>query len=576
MITMDVTQLELVGGNYVSPLKSSETGNFHNELISSISNELLQSKNIQEIIRKRCDKSNIFEHFADLDNQNYKFLLENLNSLALQVNQFINKLQSGEIKMSKEVVSAKFEELFAEFDQKFGTNLSYDFADATEQLSKFRNYDNVGILIKDAFKLMQNIFEASNEKFPIIDQIQISKFLSNITNDNNPYHQSIIKQLDKLSKLDIDKIINHVEIKNAALRESCRNENIQKQDSIINTNTFNIENNALSVIKEASDNNAENPFEQLPNFKQKENIFSQNNSKENDTNNKLSSFISSSQEDILSLHNSPKTLNKNIHYKTIAKNSPELPSNNSNTHINEFNETIHYNTKFTKLSFENSQNTNLPLTSDVNNSQEQLPNFKQKENIFSQNNSKENDKNVNSIILNNGILRGGSANIQGQTPSKIEQSAGNYTFRNFGINDFVRTVSGFVRTVGGENHSTAKLILEPQWLGTVVVDIVMKNDTAEIKIKARSKGTVEILEQQISSLKEKLQENGITIGRIDLTQEKKDEREFISYEKNNENKKEEQEFLQSFLNKSENSEQDKDDANVGFRLWMQKIIEKYI
>jgi hypothetical protein len=31
-----------------------------------------------------------------------------------------------------------------------------------------------------------------------------------------------------------------------------------------------------------------------------------------------------------------------------------------------------------------------------------------------------------------------------------------------------------------------------------------------------------------------------------------------------------------FLNKSENSEQDKDDANVGFRLWMQKIIEKYI
>jgi len=467
MITMDVTQLELVGGNYVSPLKSSETGNFHNELISSISNELLQSKNIQEIIRKRCDKSNIFEHFADLDNQNYKFLLENLNSLALQVNQFINKLQSGEIKMSKEVVSAKFEELFAEFDQKFGTNLSYDFADATEQLSKFRNYDNVGILIKDAFKLMQNIFEASNEKFPIIDQIQISKFLSNITNDNNPYHQSIIKQLDKLSKLDIDKIINHVEIKNAALRESCRNENIQKQDSIINTNTFNNENNALSVIKEASDNNAENPFEQLPNFKQKENIFSQNYTKEN-------------------------------------------------------------------------------------------------------------DKNVNSIILNNGILRGGSANIQGQTPSKIEQSAGNYTFRNFGINDFVRTVSGFVRTVGGENHSTAKLILEPQWLGTVIVDIVMKNDTAEIKIKARSKGTVEILEQQISSLKEKLQENGITIGRIDLTQEKKDESEFISYEKNNENKKEEQEFLQSFLNKSENSEQDKDDANVGFRLWMQKIIEKYI
>lgn len=467
MITTDVTQLELVGCNYINPHKSCETGDFQEELLNSISNELLQNKSIQEIIRKRSDKSNIFEHYADFDIQNYKFLLENLNLLALQVNQFVGKLQNGEINMTKEDVSSRFEELFSAFDQKFGTSLRYDFSDAIEQLSKFRNYDNVGNLVKDAFKLMQNIFETSNEKFPIIDKLQISEFMADIT-DRDTENLTLIKQLDKLSKLDFDKIINHLKIKNISISENSNNVNSQKQNSINDKDAFSNGDDTLSIINEISaENNPENPFEHLPNFKQQENNFSQMAQKENTTN-------------------------------------------------------------------------------------------------------------INSIILNNSILRSSVANINTEQITKTEQSSDNYTFSNVRINDFVRTVGGFIRSLGGENQSTAKLILEPQWLGTVIVDIVMKNDTAEIKIKARSKDTIEIIEQQISSLKDKLQENGINVGRMDLTQEKQDESEFVNYDKEDESKKDNREFLKSYLNKNENSEQDKDGANVGFRLWMEKIIEKYI
>ncbi|HOQ48679.1 MAG TPA: flagellar hook-length control protein FliK, partial [Candidatus Kapabacteria bacterium] len=123
---------------------------------------------------------------------------------------------------------------------------------------------------------------------------------------------------------------------------------------------------------------------------------------------------------------------------------------------------------------------------------------------------------------------------------------------------------------------TAKLILEPQWLGTVIVDVLMKNDVAEIKIKARSKETVEAIEKQISVLKEKLSEHGITTGKIDITDENYEERNLGNNTEQQKNKKEEREFLNSFLKTENNNEINQEEANDIFRLWMKKIIEKYV
>ncbi|HPP40453.1 MAG TPA: flagellar hook-length control protein FliK, partial [Candidatus Kapabacteria bacterium] len=126
------------------------------------------------------------------------------------------------------------------------------------------------------------------------------------------------------------------------------------------------------------------------------------------------------------------------------------------------------------------------------------------------------------------------------------------------------------------NQATAKLILEPQWLGTVIVDVLMKNDVAEIKIKARSKETVEAIEKQISVLKEKLSEHGITTGKIDITDENYEERNLGNNTEQQKNKKEEREFLNSFLKTENNNEINQEEANDIFRLWMKKIIEKYV
>jgi len=104
----------------------------------------------------------------------------------------------------------------------------------------------------------------------------------------------------------------------------------------------------------------------------------------------------------------------------------------------------------------------------------------------------------------------------------------------------------------------------------------MKNDVAEIKIKARSKETVEAIEKQISVLKEKLSEHGITTGKIDITDENYEERNLGNNTEQQKNKKEEREFLNSFLKTENNNEINQEEANDIFRLWMKKIIEKYV
>ena len=463
MKIMEVTHSELVFGHTTNLSSQNEKTIIFDELLKNSQNDLLDNPNIKDIIEKRSDETNIFEHYADITSQNYQFIIGNLDKLAEQINNFIIQLKEGKLNIDQKEIFNYFEGMFAAFDKKYGSHLKTAFQDAFKQLSSIREYKTNGDLLKDTLNLMKNIHELSDSIIPSNNKLVISKFFEQITNSDdknlskdsrtNVNYPELIKDT---SEIDKNRILNKIELKNNPIRENIAtnitqtNQNYENKDTSIN--------HKLEII------NMENDLE---NFGQNENNFNHNSN--------FNNFLSS---------NNP-----------ILNNS--LPNN---------------------ISHQNNR-------------------------IFSE---------------------------------IFEQGIANYTFKNIKVEDFGKTVGGFIRNLHGENQATAKLILEPQWLGTVIVDVLMKNDVAEIKIKARSKEAVEAIEKQINVLKEKLSENGITTGKIDISNENQEETDLANNNEQQKNKKDEREFLNSFIRTENYNEIIQDEANDSFRLWMQKLIEKYV
>jgi len=464
MRTMEVTHSELGFGNLMSQSPQNEKTNVFNELLQQTQNELLENPTIKEIIEKRSDETNIFEHYEDITKQNFQFIIGNLDKFAEQINNFIIQIKEGKLNIDQRKAYNYFEGIFAALDKKYGTQLKVAFQDAFKQLISIREYTNNGDLLNDTIKLLKNFNELGNSSISFNNKLAITKFFEHIGSSEekivlNDNQVNIIQQ--KLTKevleIDNDRIIKNLELKNMPLRENL-SQNISKLNDKSDSKEINSNNNTVEI------SNTDNV---LDIFDQNENSFNQN----------------------------PNT-NQHLSFRSPILNS-SLMNNISNPNIQHFSE------------------------------------------IF-------------------------------------EQSIENYTFSNVKIENFGKNVGGFIGNIRGENQATAKLILEPQWLGTVIVDVLMKNDVAEIKIKARSKETVEAIEKQISVLKEKLSEHGITTGKIDITDENYEERNLGNNTEQQKNKKEEREFLNSFLKTESNNEINQEEANDIFRLWMKKIIEKYV
>ncbi len=92
------------------------------------------------------------------------------------------------------------------------------------------------------------------------------------------------------------------------------------------------------------------------------------------------------------------------------------------------------------------------------------------------------------------------------------------------IKEFASKLTSLVKNVPNSTNATAKMILRPESLGTVFVDINSTEGVVKLKIKAQSQTVVDKLEAQIAELRQKLEKSGLVADQI----------EFALYEEGNE------------------------------------------
>ncbi len=92
------------------------------------------------------------------------------------------------------------------------------------------------------------------------------------------------------------------------------------------------------------------------------------------------------------------------------------------------------------------------------------------------------------------------------------------------IKEFASKLTSLVKNVPNSTNATAKMILRPESLGTVFVDINSTEGVVKLKIKAQSQNVIDKLEAQIAELRQKLEKSGLVADQI----------EFALYEEGNE------------------------------------------
>lgn len=157
-----------------------------------------------------------------------------------------------------------------------------------------------------------------------------------------------------------------------------------------------------------------------------------------------------------------------------------------------------------------------------------------------------------------------------------------HTFTNTRIENIGKTTGGIIKNMPDNSSSTAKLILKPASLGTVFVEISIKNNTAKVSFKAESTEAVVAIENQIGNLKEQLSKSSINIDTIDVKKLNYQNEESISENTNNnkgneqEERKTRKEFLDSFSQLATLSDKTKEPVENSKRIYTGKLIEKYV
>lgn len=402
----------------------------------------------------------IFEHYADFDQANWKFLLGDVSSLLNQVKSYIEELKST-ISGSTEFLSnaeTYFSKMFDKIDKLYGTNLSKMFDGFMSKLNTENIDQNLtkDEIIDKSFSMLKKTFEKMQEQ---------QKYESNNANLNFSDRFHIDYLLEKLANIDNSKL-------------------------------------------------------------------------------KLNGGYYSNQINDLAGEDSDNII------RHLTLNGEEQSSSNPKEAIKEFSFDDYSEILYKKGQSGESYN------------QQEFDSSKFGNNILS---------------MNNNILR----NIAGK--SNFEQSLANeqiaekQVFKQVRIADLGRVMNGFVRNVPQNGESSARLMLEPNWLGTVIVEVKMKDSIADVKIKVSSKDAMNAVENQISTLKEKLGTFGINANKIDISFEENTGNEFANLQNGSNSEKEKRDFINTFKNTNEKFEiKEELEENDIIRFNTGNIIEKYV
>lgn len=92
------------------------------------------------------------------------------------------------------------------------------------------------------------------------------------------------------------------------------------------------------------------------------------------------------------------------------------------------------------------------------------------------------------------------------------------TFKEVAYKEITSTTAQLVKNMPDNSTGIARLIVKPEQLGTVFVEINIVNQKVNLNFKADSHETVKIIENQIGQLKEKLSNSGIQTDKIEVYQ----------------------------------------------------------
>ncbi len=142
------------------------------------------------------------------------------------------------------------------------------------------------------------------------------------------------------------------------------------------------------------------------------------------------------------------------------------------------------------------------------------------------------------------------------------------------IKEFASKLTSLVKNVPNSTNATAKMVLRPESLGTVFVDINSTDGVVKLKIKAQSREVIDKLEAQIAELRQKLEKSGLIADNIEFALYEDGENAFNSFGYSKEKQDEmeaRKEFVRSFtqLPADETQEELKISNSNG-------IIEQYI
>lgn len=134
------------------------------------------------------------------------------------------------------------------------------------------------------------------------------------------------------------------------------------------------------------------------------------------------------------------------------------------------------------------------------------------------------------------------------TNKTFDQGISQYTTRIY-PNEFARTTFNVISALPDNSSGTANLILKPASLGTIIVNINLKDKMLNVDIKPENKDVAKIIESQLPQLKERLASVGVQFDSINLNEEQaeKDLTEKKQSKKEDKEKQKELKALQDFV-----------------------------
>lgn len=219
----------------------------------------------------------------------------------------------------------------------------------------------------------------------------------------------------------------------------------------------------------------------------------------------------------LSLSNTADAANTEINFKTLQDklqiSSPEI----SKQVLSESITKVSDKTTKSKISETVDKSDNLINNEQVSNSENKIvensQTFSDLTQEFSRSNYSKEDKESILSLVN---MNSNKLNISEPKSETISQNVEYDRFATIKANEFAETTVNIVNNMKDNSNYTAKLFLKPESLGTVFVEIAMKDNKVNLKIHTDTQDALGSIETQISTLKEKLENNGIVTEKIEL------------------------------------------------------------